>query len=137
MATDLVEITEAGTLRLHMHPGQWRAWEATARWVVVLAGTQGGKTVFGPHWLYREIQRGGPGDYLVVTPTFQLLEKKALPALLQLFDQWLHLGRYTTSPSRKFVFSPAGARRIFGSYDPDTPPPSGLATPKTRKAWKA
>jgi hypothetical protein len=144
MATDLVELTSTGTMRLHMHPGQWRAWESVARWVVVLAGTQGGKTVFGPHWLYREIQRCGPGDYLVVTPTFQLLEKKALPTLLQLFEHWLHLGRYVTSPSRKFVFSPAGARRTFGSYDPDHPTtiwfgyaedPESLESATIKAAW--
>jgi hypothetical protein len=58
----------------------------------VLAGTQGGKTSFGPVWLWREMQLRGPGDYLVVTPTFPLLEMKALPTLLQLFRGWLGLG---------------------------------------------
>lgn len=29
-------------LRFHFHPGQWRAWQSTKRFVLVLAGTQGG-----------------------------------------------------------------------------------------------
>ena len=115
---DLAERTEDGRLRLHFHGGQWQAWQSTRRFVVVLAGTQGGKTTFGPHWLYREIQSCGPGDYMVVTPTFPLLELKALPAFLRLFEDVLELGRYVASPVRKFVFSGPGARRTFGETEP-------------------
>src|SRR5512140_626244 len=53
----------------HFHPGQLQAWNSTARFIAVLAGAQGGKTSFGPHWLLREIVRCGPGDYLIVTPS--------------------------------------------------------------------
>ena len=45
-----------GGLQLDFHRGQWEAWDAKERFVAVLAGTQGGKTSFGPHWLYREIK---------------------------------------------------------------------------------
>lgn len=115
MATDLVEVAPRGALRLHMHPGQLRAWDSRKRFIGVLAGTQGGKTSFGPHWLYREIQRRGPGDYMVVTPTFTLLELKALPEFRRLFDTLLRLGRYTGSPVRKFTFSTDGEIRTFGA----------------------
>src|SRR5262245_63080665 len=66
-------------LAYHFHPGQQLAWDSRKRFVLVLAGTQGGKTSFGPLWLNREIQEKGPGDYMVVTPTFPLLNLKALP----------------------------------------------------------
>jgi len=113
----LAEIV-AGKLILNFHEGQMRAWDSTKRFVVVLAGTQSGKTSFGPHFLFREIQRCGPGDYMVVTPTFPLLELKALPEFRRLFEQTLQLGRYVSSPSKKFVFSAEGARRTFGDrYD--------------------
>lgn len=72
------------------------------------------KTSFGPHWLYREIQLRGPGDYLVATPTFPLLELKALPEFRRLFEDWLTLGKYVGSPARKFVFDDFGMRRTFG-----------------------
>lgn len=120
MPNDLVERTDDGRLRLHFHAGQWRAWNATQRFVIVLAGTQGGKTSFGPHWLYREIQRAGPGDYMVVTPTFPLLEVKALPVFRALFEAILQLGEYVASPVRHFRFSDEGARRTFGKV-PDEP----------------
>jgi hypothetical protein len=107
------------TLRYHFHPGQLRAWDCDCRWVVVMAGTQGGKTTFGPAWLWREIQRRGAGDYIVVTPTFSLLDKKALPEFLRLFEGYLSLGRYTGSPSRRFTFSEAGQRKAFGKSGDD------------------
>jgi hypothetical protein len=112
-AHDLVDFSD-GKMRLALHPGQKRAWDSTKRFVVVLAGTQGGKTVFGPHWLLREIKLRGPGDYMVVTPTFPLLELKALPAFKRLFEKTLALGEYTGHPVRKFVFSESGSRRLFG-----------------------
>jgi hypothetical protein len=118
MANDLVEVLPGGRMRLHFHAGQKRAWASEKRFVCVLAGTQGGKTSFGPHWLYREIVRRGPGDYMVVTPTFPLLEMKALPEFLRLFQQQLQLGRYVSSPVRKFTFSGPGGKRTFGrQYD--------------------
>lgn len=112
---ELVEVTPDGRLRFHFHAGQIQAWDSTKQEILVLAGTQSGKTVLGPAWLWREIKQRGPGDYIVVTPTFQLLEKKALPAFRDLFEDLLQLGRYTGSPSRRFTFSQAGQQRIFGA----------------------
>jgi hypothetical protein len=84
----------------------------------VIAGTQGGKTSYGPLWLYNEIKKCGPGDYLIVTPTFPLLERKLLQEFLRLFERRLRLGRYRASPSRVFVFSPRAERSLFkGRYD--------------------
>lgn len=109
------EIRRDGTLVWHFHPGQLAAWDATERFVLVLAGTQSGKTSFGPPWMLREIQQRGPGDYLVATPTFPLLELKCLPEFKWLFEQTMRLGTYTSSPIRKFVVSDAGAKRLFGA----------------------
>ena len=56
---------------------------------------------------------------MVVTPTFPLLDVKALPALVDLLSGRLGVGRYVSSPTRKFIFSDEGARRTFGDrYDP-------------------
>lgn len=121
---DLVEIVETGngTARLeqHFHVGQVAAFHSTKRFVLVLAGTQGGKTSFGPHWLFREMQLCGPGDYGVVTPTFTLLELKALPEFKRLFVDTYGLGEYTGSPVRVFRVSDHGAMRLFG-HIPETP----------------
>lgn len=109
---ELVELAN-GVLKFHFHPGQWRAWESQKRIILVLAGSQGGKTSFGPVWLWQEIKRRGPGDYLIATPTYPLLIKKALPEFQRLFEQQLQLGTYTGSPKHCFTFSEAGAFRTF------------------------
>jgi Terminase large subunit, T4likevirus-type, N-terminal len=91
---DLVEVTDDGRIRLHQHPGQLRAWEATARIIAVLAGSQGGKTSFGPWWLAREVQRRGGGDYIAATSTYDLFKLKMLPALRDCFEERLRIARY-------------------------------------------
>lgn len=110
----LVEITPDGTMRLHLHPGQQRAWRSRKRFVCVIAGSQGGKTSYGPHWLRREMAERGPGDYMVVTPTFPLLEIKALPEFRRLFEHQLQLGTYRASAPRRFELSPEGEVRLWG-----------------------
>jgi hypothetical protein len=101
-------------LRLHFHPGQWRAWESTRRIVAIIAGSQSGKTSFLPLFLWREMQQCGPGDYGFISPTFALMELRALPEFKRLFVDTLALGDYVASPVRKFVVSDEGAKRLFG-----------------------
>lgn len=122
--SELVEISpETGEVKLNFHPGQWRAWEAEERFVVILAGTQGGKSSFLPWWLYREIERQGQGDYLIAAPTYKILEPKILPTFLDVFARLLSLGTFVRSPVMRFTFSDEGARRTFGDrYDPNGPP---------------
>lgn len=118
MPNDFITFTPIGggkhRAEVHLHKGQQQAMASTRRIVGVIAGTQSGKTVFGPHWLHREIMLRGPGDYMVVTPTFSLLELKALPEFVTWFQDTLHLGRYKASPIRKLEFTESGQKRMFG-----------------------
>jgi hypothetical protein len=113
---DLIEFKDGG-MSVRFHPGQQRAWDETKRIVAIIAGAQSGKTSFGPAWLLREMQRKGPGDYMVVTPTSILADRKVLPSFQRLFEKKLKLGTYVNH-KKKFIFSPAGARNLFGR-DPD------------------
>lgn len=108
------EITENG-LTINLHEGQSRALQSKKRIVAVIAGTQSGKTCFIPVWLWEEIRRKGAGDYLFVSPTFQLMEKKALPEFLTFFREMMEAGKYTSQPVRKFRFTDEGLEKIFGS----------------------
>lgn len=87
---------EDGTdqLRLNFHDGQTRTWESRKLIVAMLAGSQGGKTCFGPHWLEREIRSRGLGDYLAITATFPLLKLKMQPEFLYVFETLFHLGTW-------------------------------------------
>lgn len=126
----LCERKPDGGLRLNFHHGQLRAWDSSSRFVVVLAGTQGGKTEFGPYWLHREIQQKGPGDYLCVAPAYPLLEKKMLPAFLLLFEERLRWGTYNKQ-SRIFT-SRDGLTKVFFGHAND---PESLEAATAKAAW--
>ena len=83
---DLFEVDKSGKLTLYFHPGQTKAWDSDKRFVLMLAGTQGGKTSFGPWWLWREIQKRGRGDYLAITTSYDLFILKMLPELRKVFE---------------------------------------------------
>lgn len=111
----LYETTPAGTLRVRLHFGQTEAYDAPQRFILILAGLQSGKTCLGPLWLLREMQRKGPGDYLVGSPTFTLMELKALPEFKRLFEDYLDAGEYKESPVRQFMLNRRGEHRLWGA----------------------
>lgn len=112
---------EKGAIKLYLHPGQQLVWDSGKRFILALAGAQSGKTTIGPLWLWREIQRRGPGDYMVVGPTLRLLEKKTIPEFRKLFEKVLQLGAYRGIPSYDFEFSREGSIATFGEYDEMNP----------------
>jgi hypothetical protein len=132
-----------GELQFNLHAGQARAYDSRKRFVLVCAGAQSGKTAFGPVWLYSEILKRGPGDYLVVTPTDPLLVKKALPEFLRLFKVNLKLGDYQTQ-QKIFTFSQAKNIAMFGGAGLETPTqiffghasdPDSLESATAKAAW--
>lgn len=94
---ELWSVDRSGNLVVNFHEGQARAWRSTKRFVIMIAGTQGGKTSFEPLWLKREMDREGPGDYLAVTATYELLKLKMLPEFIRYFEITLRWGRYMKS----------------------------------------
>lgn len=84
----------AGVLHLYFHEGQMPAWESLRRFVFMIAGKQGGKTIFGPPKLFQKIQELGRGDYLAISATYDLFKLKMLPTLKQFFIEDLKIGRY-------------------------------------------
>jgi hypothetical protein len=125
----LWDVAPDGRLVVALHRGQAKAWRSERRFVWIMAGTQSGKTSFGPLWLYREYRRCGVGDYLAVTSTFPLLKLKMLPEFLRLWEHTLHLGTWQASDR---VFScHDGSRVIFGSATN----PESLESATANAAW--
>lgn len=110
--------TPTGTkLQFNPHPGQWRAWQSQKRFILVLAGTQSGKTSFAPWWLRREIQTKGPGDYLAVAPSFPLLSAKFFPELRRLLQDECGLFKFPKSPKpdAPAELTPRGELLLWGA----------------------
>lgn len=119
-------------IRINFHPGQTAAWQANERFVFVIAGTQSGKTAFGPWWLLREIQRRGPGDYLAVTANYDLFKLKMLPEMLRVFTNLMTCNKWTWHASDRVLESrPLAARIILRSAEAE----SGLESATANAAW--
>ncbi|MCK5216581.1 MAG: hypothetical protein KAJ93_02270 [Methanosarcinales archaeon] len=89
----------------------------------MLAGAQGGKTEFGPIWMYREMQLKGSGDYLVVSTSYPIQQKKVVPAYVAFFKTVLGIAEYIKSDRTLKVTDRDGSEYIifFGSADrPDS-----------------
>lgn len=130
MAAHELYTVEGGKLRVTLHPGQTKAWDSPARYVFVIAGTQSGKTSFGPPYLYREIQRCGPGDYLAATATYDLFKLKMLPEMRRWFEDVTGWGSY--SASERVIYSKdEKSRIILRSADAE----GGLESMTALAAW--
>lgn len=126
---DLVELRDGGVY-LHSHAGQRQALASPARFVFIIAGTQSGKTSFGPWWLAYEIDRRGPGDYLAVTATYDLFKLKMLPEMQQVFAGYLPGWEWQAS-DRLFWRSDDKSRIILRSANA----PEGLESATAKAAW--
>jgi len=96
-----------------LHPGQKRAWHSPRRYVAIFAGWRSGKTVLGPWWILREMQRNGPGDYGVLAPSYPMLDNKARPELLRVLRKKLGSKSYSTS-GNIITITPYGCLKLWG-----------------------
>jgi hypothetical protein len=134
-----------GELHWNLHRGQWRVWNSEKQITLALAGTQSGKTVFGPLWMAREIQNHGPGDYLIASPTFKLLSLKLFPEFLRLFKSTCRWGDFTGRGGfqSRFLFSPYGQKALHGRaysvptqvYFGHAQNPDSLESATVKAAW--
>lgn len=129
-APELVEILPGGKARLHLHEGQAKADRSKNRFTFVVAGTQSGKTSWGPWWMAEEIERQGPGDYLAVTATYDLFKLKMLPEMKRVFVDLLR--RWTWQASDRVLYRNSDKSRIILR---SANAPEGLESATAKAAW--
>jgi len=71
---------------VELNEGQSVALNTDARFVALIAGTGGGKTFFGPIWLYNEISKYPGDDWMVVAPTHSMLRRTTRRDFLKFFS---------------------------------------------------
>jgi hypothetical protein len=96
-AVVLEEIDNPYEEQVVLHKYQSYAYDTTARFIALIAGTGGGKTFLGPVWLANEIAQH-PGDqWLVVAPTYKILSRATAPTLVNFFKGTTLEGVWTES----------------------------------------
>lgn len=140
----IYKVLQDGHLDLFFHEGQNAVWNSNRRFILMLAGSQGGKTSFGPWWLWREIAIRGQGDYLAVTTNFDLFKLKMLPEMRRVFEHVLRIGRYWPGIKVMELRNPLTGR--FDAVRADDPmwgrvilrsvqAPMGLESATAKAAW--
>ena len=115
-------------IQIRLHSGQSRAWKSDARFVAMIAGTGGGKSWFGPIWLYREIQKYPKDGFLVISPTYPMFQRIVLPRTKEFLDA-VTGGEYRAG--ERIYYLPTGGKVFFGSADN----PFSLEGVHVRAAW--
>lgn len=114
--------------RIDLHYWQTKAYESEARFLLLVSGTQGGKTFFGPVWLAKNIKEHREDNYLIAAPTYKMLHQSTLPMFLELARRNIK-GKWNEA---KQEYQLAGGGRIFmrSAEDPDS-----LEAMTLRGAW--
>jgi hypothetical protein len=116
--------------RLELHAGQTKAWRSDARFTFIIAGSQSGKTSFGPWWTQRKIQQRGAGDYLAVTATYDLFKLKMLPEMRHVFCDLIQGWEWVASD--RLLYRPSDKSRIILR---SSNAPEGLESATAKAAW--
>lgn len=123
--------------RLEVNPSepQYRALTSQAQIVGMQAGTGSGKTSTGVVWIKTEMERCGPGDYLVAAPTFPLMEPRVIPELIELFcaqlGAWVYRPGYHRFESLAQRDGRPASRIFLGSGNN----PDSLESATYKAAW--
>jgi phage terminase large subunit len=86
-----------------LHEAQWDVLDSKARFTAAIAGTGGGKTVLGPIWVLKQIERvrsqnrQQPLLGLVVAPTYKVLIRATVPCLIDTLRKTAFEGEYKDS----------------------------------------
>jgi phage terminase large subunit len=86
-----------------LHEAQQDVYNSRARFTAAIAGTGGGKTVLGPVWVYKQLEKHRlsgsqkPVLGLIVAPTYKVLIRATVPCLIDTLKDTIYEGEYKDS----------------------------------------
>ncbi len=103
---------------IKLHPGQSKVFLTQARFVALVAGTGGGKTWVGPWWLAREIAENPRGIFGIGAPTYPMLSRVTVPALIEAYRDTDLEGEYKQA-SHEYHLPTGGIIYCCSTDNPD------------------
>lgn len=94
--------------RIVLHKYQLKAWHSKKRFVFLVAGVQSGKTTFGAVWILNEAQQCGPGEYIIIAPSYKVLQQSTLTKFLEIVP-----GGYGVYYKSESVYRTVDGRTFF------------------------
>lgn len=126
-ATEFRTVDNLGEMHIRPSAPQYKLMVSEAEIAGMQAGAQSGKTSALVQWLYDEMDRAGPGDYMTVAPTFPLMEPRLIPELLDLFHYKTGWGvyrpgyhRFESYEKQKETQAPAYRILLGSAVNPDS-----------------
>ena len=74
---------------IQLHPGQWKAYNFTTPYGIVITGSKGGKTILGSCWSVKKITEMPTGNGLIAAPSIKILDQATLDTFFKLFPEYL------------------------------------------------
>lgn len=105
-----------------LHDKQMECLNSESRFTAAIAGTGGGKTVTGPIWCAKQIERAvrkyGRCVGMVIAPTYKVLSRATMPCLVETFKYTQFEGIYKESKSQYVLPNDLGVIWCQGADNP-------------------
>ena len=108
------EVMERPLIKINLHSGQEKIWLSEKPYLALIAGTGGGKTVFGVWYLAKMMEENPGGIFLAVSPTYRLQQRSQLPTFMEYFTKLDPKAEYLKSDN---VWKSRRGTVYFGSAD--------------------
>jgi len=70
------------------HKHQKRALKSKKRFILMLTGVRGGKTLTGSVWLGNQYAKYPNDDHAIIAPTYKILEQATMPTFFRVFPEY-------------------------------------------------
>lgn len=105
-----------------LHEHQQAIYQAECRFIAAIAGTGGGKTVTGPIWCIKLIQRAitkyGKCLGMIIAPTYKVLARATMPTFVDTLQHTAYEGTYVESKSKYVLPNDWGTIWCQGADNP-------------------
>lgn len=99
--------------QITLHPKQGEVFKSQERFIIAIAGNQGGKTTIGAVWSYDKIQKYPKENGLIVAPVYDTLKHSTLEKFFSIFPQ---LKKYYLK-KENIIYLPTGGKIFCRSAD--------------------
>jgi len=115
-------------IRVELHKYQMQVMQSMKRFILMVAGTQGGKTTTGAYWIFKEIDNYPQDEYLIAAPTYKIMGQSTLPRFLDVMRGMIP-GKWNEQ-KKEFKIRAGGKVYFRSTEDPDA-----IEAMKCRAIW--
>ena len=113
-----------------LHSGQEKIWLSDKRFLLASAGTGGGKTALGAHWLMNEFTKYPKEDHLMLAPDYKIMDQGTLKRFFEFYPPGEY-GKYFQQKREYIPVNSEGGKIYIRSMDD----PESIEAVVARSIW--